>query len=252
MGLSLSVAFPVLLFMSSCSIPDSEDPCGYYKKPIPGFLIQSDLDVQYQKDFGTPANFDTISVGENITITSSLNYTKYEWSIVGTTGLFRTTKSFRIAFSDTINLELRLIGTRGTNRRCNPNDVGVDTVIRRIVVTQSSLCLGKFTGYDTQNPGYKYGFEILYDKIPPDPDTLLYLRFFPDSCQQPLKENITSNYHLLYINNHTDQGGGIIGCQSPRGWFLFNDDGVDVQYTTKDIVSGGPETKRHFIGKRIK
>jgi hypothetical protein len=239
-------------------------------KPIANFLVQNETQMEYSKQTGITLSCDTLIQGPEHYFTSLLDYEEYKWEILDNPSFLQTTKSFKLRFNKSWNLTLRLIGKRKPNNTCEPTDDGVDTIIRNIIIidkgtvnngqdtVSSPLLYGKFVGYDSQNPNTLVGMEVAYEKPSWSNTKHTVIKHFPDSCTHLLQMfNTTSpnmgygGYNIAFVQMHNNSGGGTIVCQSPNAWFLYSQDGIDIQYTTKDLINNGPEIKRRFIGKRI-
>lgn len=258
-------------FLSACKEKDPRNPCEGYMKPIANFLVQNETQMEYGRQTGITLTCDTLTQGPEHYFTSILDYDVYKWEILDNPNFLETTKSFKLRFDKSWNLTVRLIGSRKPNTTCDPTDDGVDTIIRKIVVVKngianngqdtigSPLWFGKYVGYDSKDPNTLVGMEVAYEKPSWSNSKLIVIKHFPDSCTHLLQMfNKTSpnmgygGYNITFIQMHNNTGGGTIGCQSPNAWFLYNHEGIDIQYTTKDLINNGPEIKRRFTGKRIK
>ena len=259
---TILVMAPIVLHSCKDKDPDT-DPCENYRRPIADFLVQDDLQQQCSNELGIAWSCDTIYKNIQYTFKSILDYDTYLWEVVGNPGFKSTTKSFPLYFPNVAKIQMRLIGKRKPNTTCDPNDDGIDTIIKALTIVESispsiesppqNLFLGKYIGYDVINPTIEVGMEIVYEKRPGYSNYYTFINYFPDSCRDnKFGLEISSTYNLIFLNYHNTQGGGTLGCQSPRGWCMFTPTGVDIQYATKDLLTPGSiPIKRRFIGRRI-
>jgi hypothetical protein len=249
---TILVMAPIVLHSCKDKDPDT-DPCENYRRPIADFLVQDDLQQQCSNELGFTLSCDTIVKNGQYTFKSALDYDTYLWEVIGNPSFKRTTKSFPLTFPSVNKIQMRLVGKRKPNNTCDPNDDGIDTIIKTISVTDTTIIYGKFVGYDSANPNEEVGMEIVYEKRPGYVNYYTYINYFPDSCNDSkFGLGISFTYNLIFLNYHNTQGGGTLSCQSPRGWCIFTPTGVNIQYATKDILTPGSiPIKRRFIGRRI-
>jgi hypothetical protein len=247
------------LLLQACSTEKDPviNPCERYVRPVPGFIVQDDLQQQCSNELGITYACDTIGY-TSYRFTSLVTYDTYVWEVIGDPNFRRTTKSFELTFSNPLRIRMRLIGKRTPNKACDPSDDGVDTVIKTITVvadTAQDLLFGKYVGYDVSNPGVRVGMEIAHEIPPGYVNKMIVVKYFPDSCLHNdigLLGSFSSSYNLLFVNNHNASGVFLLGCQQPRGWFMFTPDGVDIVYATRGVSAESAPVQRRFIGKRIK
>ena len=249
---TILVMAPIVLHSCKDKDPDT-DPCENYRRPIADFLVQDDLQQQCSNELGFTLSCDTIVKNGQYTFKSALDYDTYLWEVIGNPSFKRTTKSFPLTFPSVNKIQMRLVGKRKPNNTCDPNDDGIDTIIKTISVTDTTIIYGKFVGYDSANPNEEVGMEIVYEKRPGYVNYYTYINYFPDSCtDNKFGLGISFTYNLIFLNYHNTQGGGTLSCQSPRGWCIFTPTGVNIQYATKDLLTPGSiPIKRRFIGRRI-
>jgi hypothetical protein len=242
-------------FLSSCNKNDAPiNPCENYQKPNPTFWVQDEVQKQFSQARGFTFGCDTIGRGGQYTFTSELNYESYTWDVIGNPSFIRNTKSFTLTFPEPIIIQMRLVGKRKPNAKCDPNDDGIDTIIKTITVLKVNdsigLMYGKFIGYDSTNPNLEVGLEIVYERPAGYSNFMPVIKYFPDSCKDKILLNgsgITGGYNLLHLDRKYQ-----FGCQSPEGWFVFTPNGVEIQYTTRNIPDvSAIITKRKFVGRRI-
>jgi len=101
--------------------------------------------------------------GVSARFTAAGNYNTYHWQI-GTDPTVFTTKSFKQFFPNPVTVWVTLIATRTPDTFCFPNDDGIDTIRKRLVVVprSQSLIFGNYMGSSTQKPDSNYAvrFEI--------------------------------------------------------------------------------------------
>lgn len=169
-----------LLTASSCkeechdpANPDCEnyDPC-YGKTPFEADFIMEEV-IRVGSGGAFPGQLDTSYVSDTIVsspnsgvsarFTAAGNYNTYHWQI-GTDPTVFTTKSFKQFFPNPVTVWVTLIATRTPDTLCFPNDDGIDTVKKRLVVVprSQSLIFGNYMGASTQKPDSNYAvrFEI--------------------------------------------------------------------------------------------
>ncbi|MCX6185680.1 MAG: hypothetical protein NTU43_01625 [Bacteroidetes bacterium] len=135
-----------ILLINACNKDEKKNPCAGYIRPQAGFTIQDDARITYGKETGIVLSTDTVYSQSDIMFTSLLDYDTYQWRVVGDPDFVKTTKSFKLIFKANFSIDMQLIGKRKPNTTCDPDDDGIDTIVRSIVVLNSDSSLGQILG----------------------------------------------------------------------------------------------------------
>jgi hypothetical protein len=154
-----------LIILTGCpDDPVRPDPCEG-KKPV-----TAEIKV-FQKVAATADHnadwieTDTLPVEKIVLFEAGGDYQYYEWQIMGdTTRYFTKNKSF--LFNEPWGeLTIRLIVKSEANINCFPDDDGIDTAYKKIlVVNKADLAIvGSYLGYHEDNPTDTFSVEIKYE-----------------------------------------------------------------------------------------
>lgn len=126
--------------------PIKPDPCAGVVATSADFTIKEMLD-------GLKIEADTILPYNTVEFSAKYPADEYEWK-VGLDDRTWTTKTFTLdfhGFSGSVNV--RLIAKRKTiNKECTPDDDGIDTVTKTLVVIVKPAIVGSFRGANIENP----------------------------------------------------------------------------------------------------
>jgi hypothetical protein len=130
------------------------DPCAGVMSTSADFTIK-ELVETYKIDADTVMPYNTVE------FSAKYPADEYEWK-VGFDGRTWTTKTFTLdfhGFSGSVNV--RLISKRKSiNKECTPDDDGIDTVMKTLVVVVKPAILGSFRGVNIENPSDTFTVDI--------------------------------------------------------------------------------------------
>lgn len=246
------VTFTSLLL---CGCPDSPDtikpdPCEGVKPVVANFDTYEDL-----TDFknGTVrTKTDTFVHETGVTFKAEEDYDTYEWHI-GYDDRVWTKKEFHLGFPDTEvkdgeSILVTFIGRRKVNKECLPNDDGVDTLKKKIVIRsqKNSKVFGKYIGGFTSNPKDTFTVEVLLRDEYSIIINNINRGFFDDSetgmFSKDLGYTSMSFYHDGFSISH-----GLVPVRGYMRLLPNNQDSIIIDYEeNRDKI------KRIFMGRRVK
>ncbi len=253
----------IYLVLGSCKPEDApKNPCDNSHAVSASFLIEEDWD---SNDFGAGnwEYYDTDTVCTyRVKLTANEDGASYRWHISGDTVVF-TQKSFTITFPNRWvadqaprDIPVTLIVNKSPDKRCFPNDDGVDTFTRTIhfvnVIT-GTLVKGHFFGYwDGNSADTSTIFITIQDSIHSNRRIYAY-NLSP-------KFNTTSHGYGDYTYENAGVGYREIICSVNGGEYslsqirLSKDNTVNIvcydwRYTFPSNTS--PEYIHHFTGIKI-
>ena len=161
----------------------------------------------------------------------------YEWRIGSDTRVF-TTREVSLFFQGPTQLSITLILKRSPATECFPDDDGVDTVSRRLVVVprEESALIGKFEGATDQNPEERYVVEFFRYAYPQTPTIFQEVRLtgIHPGCNNVLEQVDAFSGHYGYRVFAFSGRGGFLegGCFARDGVARLNaaNDSVVIQF----------------------
>jgi len=267
----------------------TQDPCDCLEQQRTTFSMGEkfgpefiDLDTIYKPmnyGDGNPANFYPQTYAY---VYFSANYKdaiSYEWQ-VGQNPTTQTTADFGLYFTQLVdNLPVRLIIKSKPNKKCFPNDDGIDTIYRYLTIQCPILppIVGKYEGSLQSNPNEKFVIEF---------DTLtryyslwnsnvcgIVCKNLPNGKIKPLtvgsdlgggsysfflgefEGDIPHDDDIIYVKD--DIGGWINGYfhERSRGIYDRKTKEIKIWFFTKEVINATTlsqdVTAEIFIGKRI-
>lgn len=224
------------------------DPCRLAKA--------NPLSFRFLEGYGTPTP-DTAYSKQDITFEGpGAPYTAYEWQIANDPRSF-TQRRFSLYFpaNSTGSLPVRLIARRPTNRRCFPNDDGVDTLSQVLTLVnhpqQPSPVYGKFLGSNSDAPRDTFTIRVFKGPDPFNPNSTVPYDFLYNlgrGCKSPYFtigltwRGFTFNYSRNDFNCLTDAGTG----------YLTTRDSIRVDYSQNESNSSSKRINRIFRGRRVR
>lgn len=248
-------AFAVgLVQLTSCDGDPDPDPC--LGKNITGGSFSIGEHITNYGGVDTLLVSDTVLTDNSIVFRADSVYTSYEWKIGDDPRTF-TTKEVSLYFSDPIShLPIRLIAKWLPNKRCYPEDDGIDTVYRYLTVIdkKENPIFGQYEGANKSSPNEIFMIEVTHDDYF---DQINILNINKD-CY-PIDESIGLRgfiTRMSYKKLNFYSGFYYESCKDPQGWFILDNLGknVEVKYSIGDGTPTQTATKRIneiFNGKRI-
>lgn len=250
------VAFYVtLLQLFGCGGDPEPDPC-LDKKPVKAdFTIGELISFFGGNKPDTIVLSDTVLTGNFIVFNALDNYESYEWRVGDDPRVFNT-KQLKLLFQfpETLTVSLTVKGKALKN--CFPDDDGMDTQVRKIVVIDRKLnpIFGQYEGAIISNPGDVFKVEVVHDAFF-DQINIININ---KNCY-PINESIGLRgfrtimcYKKLYFYS----GFYYESCKDPQGWLIVDKaiKNVEIRYSTGNGSVAQSATKRiydKFIGKKI-
>ncbi|TAE83244.1 MAG: hypothetical protein EAY81_08655 [Bacteroidetes bacterium] len=247
---------------------ENYNPCNNYVPTSADFTIQEELVIEYNKATNQNISCDTVIIGSDVFFTAKQDFDAYTWRILGDSEFIKTDKQMKLWFPRPMNLQVQLIGKRSPRPSCNPNDDGIDTFTRRLVVVRDaqSPLVGEFRGADNSLPSVLYNIKLRAIPDPGEPDffTRTFTNF-PNGCASDHfmhSRSILFSYKILYLQyferrvQDPDPNAYIIvtNCQSPTGWMVAEGNQVTINYQIIEDHNKKPLVflNRQFKGTRIK
>jgi len=230
--------------------PVAVDPCANAERVKARFTIYEDV---FTSNLRATAPSDTIVTGLAI-FSADERYDSYEWQI-GYDPRIRTDSSFSLRFganSGVIKgepLPIRFIGRRQPNTSCFPDDDGVDTAYRTMVVLDeyTSPMLGSYRGVHLDEPLDTFNVDIFWHK-----KYFLSVSNINRGCFDTIDNRFESSAirremgaTVMVFGN--GQSYWPQGCRAPFGVArLFNHNRIEIEYTYEKS-----RIQKTFIGWRV-
>ncbi|MBX2895412.1 MAG: hypothetical protein KF763_08210 [Cyclobacteriaceae bacterium] len=253
-GVVMVIAFSVgFIQLTGCNADFEPDPC-LNKKITGGSFSIGELISNYGiKD--TLLLSDTVITDNFVVFRADSNYTSYEWKIGDDPRTF-TTKEVSLLFRyPESNLPIRLIAKWLPDKRCFPEDDGIDTVYRYLTVIDKELnpIFGSYEGALTSNPTDIYTVEIVPDFY----SSAFYMININKGCEATnLNVRMRFGYKAVALSQLEGNQFYAGSCKNPKGWIILNRAGTELTatYTVGNGTEFQVETKRskeQFIGKKM-
>lgn len=249
----------LLLFISSCGCDDPTDPdCNnydpcwettepvtasftmseqyWYANAVKEMFVQKDVDTAMRNaiEFEAPEGFD-----------------KYTWLIGAETIQDRIFS--RGGFPQGQSTPITLIVEKTPNRRCFPDDDGIDTLTRYLYITENHICStlirGKFEGYFEHQPNTKRTVEFKICEDRPRTNWVMFAYGLTDDCDSVGIDELIFRYKEINFWG----GGWSPDCGLPFGSARLADndnDAITIEYIYDDYEPLAGETRK-FEGRRI-
>ncbi len=239
------MACVALCFTACCDVnPVDPDPCEGAERVKARFTI-------YELVGKSVAATDTIIGVYNARFSADERYDSYEWSIGSDTRTW-TDSSFDLRFrlsevGEGVPLPIRFIGKRAPKVECFPDDDGVDTTYRELVVLSmyKSPVQGSYRGYHVDEPLDTFTVDIYWKT-----EDFLVMRNINRGCMDTSTKlfSIVSKDMGATIMEFDGLGGyDKSGCMNPKGVLrLFEGNRVEINY-----VYDKPRIPKLFIGWRV-
>ena len=188
------------------------------------------------------------------------NAMSYEWQ-VGNNSSSQTTKDFGLYFDDTVGtIPVRLIIHSTPNTICFPDDDGIDTVTRYLTVRSmpQPYLIGKFKGYNTDNPAQEFIIEI--DTFHPENSNFITygIKNLPtgNTFDKINSFNTVSFNGTTESGSTTDGGGFIQFTGQTKGLFNSATNQLRVTYSARYYNSSFSQilqelTNKTFVGIKL-
>lgn len=183
-GIAASVLVGMLLVVLACKkieqpeLSTVKDPCDCLIKQRSTFFIGEkhgdqyiDLDTIIMPvgfGEGNPINFEFINYTYVTFKSNNPNAISYEWK-VGNNSVSQVVKEFSLYFLDSVNqMPIQLITKTKPNKKCIPNDDGIDTIVRYLSIKNKlpHPVWGKYYGFSSEAPNDYFTIEIDTAKFP--------------------------------------------------------------------------------------
>jgi hypothetical protein len=267
--LKIYLAIIIIVIINSSCHKEKEDPCKGQSEVLAEFSIEEALDGP-EPDNSTEGSSttryfesDTIIANHIVRFTARQDMDENYWKI-GTDPKQWDTKSFTLRFSDPVEVDVMLVGKRKVKKECFPNDDGIDTVIKHLVVLPSPFnfpgppptnvnypMIGSFEGHDTENPEINYTITFKIDTLYQSTGKFytMIAQNFVNGCSFNWSGYIEMGYKNLSIEGR--QGGCAMGAQC---WAMLDksNQNITIDYNMWMDNPGqlGRIKKKTFYGKR--
>ena len=219
-----------------CKEPVMDDPCEGVTEVTADFKMEYGMGWNEDRrwldaDTVTPKDIRFWAIGE---------YDSVKWKIGLDPRVF-TQRKFQLYFDSPTTLEVRMIGYRQPKLDCYPNDDGVDTVSKHLVVVQrwESLIPGDYEGHFLLEPDSTFVFSILKDSITTD----IWVNEFPKGC---FKNRDNGGLAWIGYRSFFTSDDGIGNCAMPYAWGFLSNDTLSVHFHYEMGATGYVEDT--FIG----
>lgn len=222
---------------------------------------------------GNPANFDYINYTYITFKANNPDALSYEWQ-VGNNSTSQNSKEFSLYFLDSVNqMPVRLIMTSKPNKKCIPDDDGIDTIVRYLHIKNKlpHPMWGKYYGFSSESPNDYFTIEIdtltMYNPIWTSPyscgeviKNLPNGKVFPliigkelgsaSYCIEGLGDTYPPYNDLIYVEDKSAEFNN--RCRAYYNRFSKE---IEIIYFTREIIDpfnlGMVYTKKIFKGKKI-
>jgi len=225
--------------------PVNPDPCGQAKRVEAQFTIYEPVGDLHPRT-------DTILWTSIAHFSADEHYDKYEWHI-GFDSRIRMDSSFSLRFpasqvEEGVSIPITFIGSRTPNLMCFPDDDGLDTITRQLVVLSpyNSPVLGSYKGCHLDNPADTFTVDIFWQT-----EDFLTMRNINRGCMDTAQFRLSSvvSKVLGATSMEFDGEGGYdkSGCKNPKGTLLLTEHGRKVEIVYVYDKERIPKT---FVGWR--
>jgi hypothetical protein len=250
------------------SLEGCGDKCEGSKQTSAEFKIYNEL-YYYDKENGKTVEKikqveeDTLMVGSYVNFEAlDQNATSYEWTI-GSDTRKRTGKKVTVFFNnesvaDESPITIKLKLTRNPDTECFPNDIGVDSVMRKVYFLKQDKwpLYGKYQGSDEGNLNALFVVEITNEKDQSGLPTN-FIKNLPNSCNTN-RAYLGSSTAFEFTINQIEVFGQELNCYFRQldkkiGYLSADRENIIIEYEfTKGGVADSQKQKRIFHGTRIK
>ena len=248
-GYALLAVFGLAL-LNACHDPhpaDQPDPC---RQLVTNPLVHQPF--QFLEDTGAPT--DIALSGRTITFKAPGEpYTGWEWRI-GTDPRAFTTRSVGLYLDSSVSgsIQVRLIARRPQQTACFPNDDGLDTLTRALIVRPlralpQAPIYGRYLGANLDAPTDTFTVEIVRAPRYPTPtEVWSYVRNLGAGCRSPYFD-----VHPGWNSVSFSYGGNDYGCLTEAGYgYLTAPDSVRFEYQQSRSTADPTRRARVFVGRR--
>ncbi len=211
-----------------------EDPCEGVEEVAADFKMEYSLGLNEDRKW---FEADTILKYRYVRFKALGDYDSVRWKI-GLDPRTFSEKVFSLQFDNPDVIQVRMIGFKKPNLDCFPNDNGIDTISKQLVIVpkEEALVLGDYKGYFLSEPDSSFTLMIKWDTGLP------YIHELPKGCvHSPVQGLITAGYKNFKMAKF-DTGGP---CPFPKGWGVLKDDTLKVDFNYTSNVGYFEDT---FIG----
>lgn len=193
---------------------------------------------------------DTVGTNKDVKFEAVCDdMTRYEWT-VGTDQRVFTEPSFTLYFGVTGTIDIKLKVYKDEDPNCPDNVVRVDSVVKKLTIVSNSIryYLGKFRGYNEDNPNHLFDIELLYDS------TWLRheIRNLPEGCHLEDSRFAPATFYPFRTRFYMDMNRNQPSCDRPKGWGYIDDsrNKIIIEYYLKDF-DNQVLVPHKFIGTRL-
>jgi hypothetical protein len=233
-------------------------------EPDPCLKFKADFDIVQAIGPATPSNRDSLWVVDTVLANNYVgfrakgDYESYEWQ-VGKDPFIRTTKQFALFFEQAEGkIDVRLIARKKRDLLCDPQDDGIDTIRKSVVVLprEAFLMVGEYEGVVEDAPNNKFTISIKKDPFADlDNESLYQISNINQGCiidvSSPLGRMSTqAGYRAFFF---TSRGSYVGQCESPGGFASLGRDNKTITvdfWITPLLPLDGPSFRKKFVGKR--
>lgn len=252
-GAVIVVAFSICLIqLGGCGGDPEPDQC--LNKEVIGGSFSIGESISNYGGVDTLLLSDTVITDNFAVFRADSNYASYNWKIGDDPRTF-TTKAVSLFFRYPVSsLPIRLIATWIPDKKCFPEDDGIDTVYRYLTVIDKELnpIFGSYEGALSSTPTDIYTVEITPDYY----SSRFYLTNINKGCEAS-NVNVFMRFGYKAVSLSQSEGDQFYAgsCKSPKGWIFLDKSGTEI--TATYTVGNGSEfqsetirSKEKFIGKK--
>ena len=211
------------------------DPCEGVEE------VTADFKMEYSMGYNEDERWfdaDTVLEITRVRFSAEGNYDSIKWK-VGLDPREFVEKKFSLRFDDSGSVQVRMIAYRAPNVSCFPDDDGVDTLIKQLVIVPDSmsLVLGVFEGYFLSEPDSLFTMEIR------QLNDVTWTPEFPKGCVKDpyFQGGMWSAYRRLFSRGESGHCQGAM----PYLWGVYEKDTLKIEY--KYLISS-EKYEDTFIG----
>ena len=205
-----------------CKEPVMPDPCEGVEEVTADFKMEYSMGYNEDERWFTA---DTVTTTFTVRFSALGHYDKVEWKVGSDPRVF-TSRSFSLYFDTPATVLVRMIGYREPNVNCFPDDDGVDTIFRQLVVIPQaeSLLVGDYDGYFLSAPDSSFVLSIIEEPITQE----IWVYEFPKGC---VKTVVSGSLGWIGYKSFFTARDGVSGyCPMPYAWGFLNNDTLNTDF----------------------
>ncbi len=260
-----SLGLAMLLAMAASGCDRCDDPTNPECRNYDPCLVQGAVSAEFEmfeNGFGWPEQLPVvgqINSCNTLVLTASQDLDSYEW-LIGLEPTPRLGRTVTVTFECTPfnRIAIRLIVKGQPNLACDPNDDGIDTVIKYVAVRPSDSLMigGRFRGRHThiqEEDDFVVEIRMRPDRpymaFPPPPSATwnYYIMNLPKGTPRPMWGGTTEEIYTIWSPLRLNPGGeGFWMPADENGWYSYapegygaisaDGDSLTIRYTILDSV----------------